>query len=186
MSQFTLQEELVLDALTKNPGLSDKRLSRQLKIPVKEISAILQRPVIQKAIKDIRDDITGDSLITVKRIIEEELHLGFYDHADQFGADGKQLPIRDMPERFRRAIVKMQPVIINDEIVEYAFTMADKGKALERLEKHFGFFEADNQSKRANIIFIRADEAKDYIDVTPDEEKKVEKKIEHKPITILD
>lgn len=186
-AKLTIQEELIVAAITEDPGISNARLSRKTKIPVREITDLVARPVVQRAIQDVRESITGESLISTKRLIEEELHIAYYDMKDQFDENGKQLPIHKLPERFRRSIAKIVPVIINDEIVEYTFVMIDKGKALERLEKHMGFFEKDNKQKQGKIIFIRHEEAGDYLDVTPEEgEEKKKVDVVVKPVALLD
>lgn len=185
--KLTMQEEMIVAAITEDPGISNARLSRKTKIPVREVTDLVKRPVVQRAIQDVREAITGDALISTRRLIEEELHLAYYDPADIFDKEGNELPVVQMPERIRRAISRINVNITKEGIKYYSYVFADKGKSLERLEKHMGFFELDNKQKQGKIIFIRHEDAGDYVDVTP-EEGTAEKKIEvvPKPIALLD
>jgi hypothetical protein len=124
--------------------------------------------------------------VTVKRLIEEEIHLAFYDPIDMFNKDGAELPVHLMPERLRRAISRINVNVTREGERIYSYVFADKGKSLERLEKHKGFFEVDNKQRQGKIIFIRHEDAGDFLEVVPEADAKEIKKIEHKPTQILD
>lgn len=183
---LTLQEELIVSELTKEPGLSEAKLASRTKMPKKEVALILQRPVVKRALEDIRESLTGDSLITVKRLIEEEIHIALYDPIDMFDKDGNELPVHLMPERIRRAIARISVSMTKDGTKFYNYVFADKGKALERIEKHKGFFEFDNKQRQGKIVFIRYEDAEAFIEKIPEAETVEVKKIEHKAVQIMD
>ena len=175
--KLSLQEEIIVNALFENPGLSETRLSKKLDIPRREVTMILKRPVIQNYLDMKRKELAEKSMISVKRVLEEEECIAFYDIADMYDKEGVILPVQKMPERIKRAM----SVRIRDGKEELFLLVTDKGRALERIGKHLGMYEADNTQKQGRIIFIRHDEAKDYIDITPVEETKPDDSVKALP-----
>lgn len=87
-------------------------------------------------------------------ILREEACLAFLDLRDMMDpTKGEILPLTDLPEQMARAVVGVKIIktqsLKDPDLVrtEYSYKFADKGKALERLERILGMFERDNQQK---------------------------------------
>lgn len=191
-TRLTLQEELVVKTLMEDPGLSLTRLAKKTNIPRRELELIVKRPTVEQEIIDRRNALANESMITVKRVLDEETCLAFYDPKDFTGPNGEMLPIHQIPERLRRAIVRIIPRLVGEKMV-YEYVLADKGRSLERISKHLGMYEQDNLQKAARMFFVRADELPEDVQeaelIREEEEKSKEvKQIAHgnKAVSILD
>ena len=186
MSKLTIQEELLVSAIIENPEYSELKLAKKTKIPKNEVAILMKRPALIRALDEKRREISGESLISVKRIVQEEMCVAFADPIDLVDKDGVFLTLDKLPERIRRAISKID-YYNKDGVVNIRYQFSDKGKSLERIGKHLGMYEKDNSQKQGRIIFIRHDEAAGFIDITPEEDKPVEtKKIEHRTVSLMD
>ncbi len=97
---------------------------------------------IAEAIQVKRQEISEETGITIKRVLEEEATLAFLDIADLFDENGFLIKkMSEIPEETRRAIAGLE-VIVSDVGLEtrYKFKLNDKGKALERLGRHLGMY----------------------------------------------
>ncbi len=96
--------------------------------------------------------------ITQERILREESRLAFSDIAEIFKGETLVAPDK-LPEDVRRAIAGVKVKVKSyggtgdskrtETTYEYKFW--DKGRALERVEKHLGMFEKDNLQKGATL-----------------------------------
>jgi phage terminase small subunit len=95
-----------------------------------------------KALRVRRTQITQD------RVLQEEAKVAFSDPRELFNPDGTLIPLEQLPERIARALASFK--IRNhvdkqgNQTVTYEYKLWDKGRALERVEKHLGMFAKDN------------------------------------------
>lgn len=64
----------------------------------------LRKPYIAAAIQEAMDKRAERVDLTADRVLEEIKHAAFLDPIDLFSDDGRLLPLKEMPERARRAI----------------------------------------------------------------------------------
>lgn len=94
--------------------------------------------------------------ITHDRILREEMCIAFSDITRLFSGP-TPIPPDELPEDLRRAVssikIKELPLLgkSSKQQYEYEYRFWDKGRALERLEKHLGMFEKDNQQRGISI-----------------------------------
>lgn len=96
---------------------------------------------------------------TKARIIKEECRIAYSDIGELFNGTTTIAP-GDLPEDVRRAIsgieIKDRVIVGNDDeqVVErtYKYKFWDKGRALERMEKHLGMFEKDNKQRGGDAL----------------------------------
>jgi len=131
-------------------------------------SALMKRPIIQAELERMRKKAESISTVNAERVLSEEQRLAYYDIIELFGDGYIPKPPKEIPEEIRRALVKVevkQKVGKKATTYTYKYTMADKGKSLERLERHLGLFEKDNQQKAQapvlNINFAGRQSAED-------------------------
>ena len=67
-------------------------------------SRLLSNVKVAAAIQEAMDKRAAEVGLTSKRVLEEVQHAAFLDPIELFADDGRLLPLRDMPERARRAI----------------------------------------------------------------------------------
>ena len=82
--------------------------------------------------------------VTVERVLKELARLAFFDVAKLVGEDGRPLPISQIDEDTRRAVVGLDVATVGNaqqgmgEVLK--LKMADKGANLERLGRHLKMF----------------------------------------------
>jgi len=68
-------------------------------------SRMLAMPAVQAALARHRTELEDTALVTVKEVVNEFRNVAFLDPADFYDADGNLLPVPQMPERARRALL---------------------------------------------------------------------------------
>jgi len=151
----------LINTIMANPNLSKKDIFRTLNISRFAGSKLLEKPNVQQELKIRQESARYDSMISCKRIMEEEACIAFADPNEMF-EDGKPIPPHLLPERVRRALTIEVRVLKNKageyEATEYKYTQLSKDKAVERISRHLGLYEKDNAQKALAIYFVRADD----------------------------
>ena len=111
----------------------------------------LSKPLIIAEIVKKRNKLTFKAEISRERVLKEEICLAMVDSGELFDPDGCLIAPKDLPEYVRRAIssIEVKEIGIDPETGEmrrqYKYKLWDKGRSIERLEKHLGLFQADNE-----------------------------------------
>jgi phage terminase small subunit len=126
---------------------------------------LLTKPSIAKAIAEAQAKALAKSEVTVERTIAEYARLAYLDPATLFDAQGKPLPIAEMPEDARRAIVSLEIEELfagsgahrRQVGLLHKIRFAPKIQALDSLGKHLGMFidriaGADGGAVQVNVI----------------------------------
>jgi len=109
----------------------------------------LTKPNIQQNLAELQAEAAKRNELTVDMIIAELKELGFSNIAD-FMDKGKMLPLTKVKKDRLKAVsqVKLTRTSNDDserETIEFKFY--DKLSALDKLAKHLGFYEKDNQQQ---------------------------------------
>ena len=138
--------------------------------------ALIKDPVFLRSCKEAIRKISKKKGITIERLLEEESCLAFSDPVDLVDLEtGVLIAPHLLPVRIRRAIASVEIITAPGKTTIYKYKFWDKGKALERLERHKGMFEKDNAQRGGDI----------YIGVAND--KQIEEQaidVKHESITI--
>lgn len=120
---------------------------------------LLDRPHVSAEIDRIRKKSESVTAISAGRLLQEETRLSTSTLADVVDKDGDIIPLHLLAEDIQRAL---SGVDITDTIKsvkdqdgttetllerKYKYRLWDKGKSIERGERHLGMFEKDNQQK---------------------------------------
>ncbi|MCP3686554.1 MAG: terminase small subunit [bacterium] len=118
----------------------------------------LSKQVIQKVLQKQRVILAKKNDITVERVLQEEKCLAFIDPITVFELkEGTDKSPADLPENIRRAIAGIDKTISGkDGKTTYKYKFWDKGKSLERISKHLGLYEKDN-NQQGNVVNIFPD-----------------------------
>jgi len=133
----------------------------------KEIaSENLSKPNIAAAIQAKQAELRKKLDISQERVLQEIARCAFLDPADLYDAAGSLLPLSEMSEDTRRAIAGLESADLldgqGDERTRVGMLkkikLTDKLAALEKLCKHLGLFEKDNQQRSLKLCEMADEE----------------------------
>lgn len=111
---------------------------------------LLRKPEIAAAIESLRNEHAKKTGLTVERVLTEAMRLAFFDIRKLTDAEGNPIPINQLDDDTAAAIqgLELATERSRDEdgsgTVVRKYKLADKNAALERLFKHLGLFQKDN------------------------------------------
>lgn len=111
---------------------------------------LLKKPEIAAAIESLRNEHAKNTGLTVERVLTEAMRLAFFDIRKLTDAEGNPIPINQLDDDTAAAIqgLELATERSRDEdgsgTVVRKYKLADKNAALERLFKHLGLFQKDN------------------------------------------
>lgn len=111
---------------------------------------LLKKPEIAAAIESLRNEHAKNTGLTVERVLTEAMRLAFFDIRKLTDAEGNPIPINQLDDDTAAAIqgLELATERSRDEdgsvTVVRKYKIADKNAALERLFKHLGLFQKDN------------------------------------------
>jgi phage terminase small subunit len=118
---------------------------------------LMERANIRHEIKRLQKAAGRRNQITVDRVLKEETSLSFLDPGELLDENGTLIPINELPEFVRRAIIGFEAIELpifpegSPQRYKWRYKFSDKGKSLERVGKHLGLFEKDNKQKSFEI-----------------------------------
>ncbi len=111
-------------------------------------SRLLTIDNIQDAIAEARKEQQKRTQITADRVLLEVARLAMYDPRKFFNASGDLLGIHDLDGDTAAALAGMDVMELSDGAGSVKkIKLVDKGPNLERLMKHLGLYERDNEQK---------------------------------------
>jgi phage terminase small subunit len=105
---------------------------------------LLKKPKVIARIAELRARVTEKQELTIEEVLEEVRRIAFVDPLTIYGADGKVLPMEDIPEGTRHAIASLVIKANGETIVKFC----EKTQALDRLMRFLGMYEKDNAQHR--------------------------------------
>lgn len=111
---------------------------------------LLKKPEIAAAIERQRNQHAKNTGLTVERVLQEAMRLAFFDIRKLTDAEGNPIPINQLDDDTAAAIqgLELATERSRDEdgsvTVVRKYKIADKNAAVERLFKHLGLFQKDN------------------------------------------
>lgn len=111
---------------------------------------LLTNAHIQQAVQERRQQHQANTGLTVERVLLEAMRLAFFDIRKLTDAEGNPIPINQLDDDTAAAIqgLELATERSRDEdgsvTVVRKYKIADKNAALERLFKHLGLFQKDN------------------------------------------
>lgn len=115
----------------------------------------LRKPDIEERIKELRHELYNRNKITVDEIIHELSEITRVDPAEIYDDNGNLMPLSRMSERARKSIKSMQYQSYTyqdgSESEKRKVVLHSKMDAFEKLMKHLGGYEKDNEQKQQNI-----------------------------------
>lgn len=109
---------------------------------------LLKNVEIASAIKEAMDLRANSVQITAERVLLEVARLAMYDPRKFFNASGELLGIHDLDDDTAAALAGMDVMELPEGLGSVKkIKLVDKGPNLERLMKHLGLYERDNEQK---------------------------------------
>lgn len=115
---------------------------------------------VRARIKQLQEEAEKRNEVTIDRILKELKLISFLDPRQLFDENGDLKDVKDLPEDVARAIaeVKVEEVVMNkmSKRVKTTVKMYSKLDAIEKIAKHLGFYQKDNeqQGKSAADMFL--------------------------------
>lgn len=145
------QERFVAEYLVDlNATQAAIRAGYSPKTAQEQSSRLLSNVIIQKAVQERRQQHQANTGLTVERVLTEAMRLAFFDIRKLTDATGNPIPINQLDDDTAAAIqgLELATERSRDEdgeaTVVRKYKIADKNAALERLFKHLGLFQKDN------------------------------------------
>lgn len=143
--QFRFVQEYLIDLNATQAAI---RSGYSEKTAYSQGQRLLKNVEIASAIKEAMDLRANSVQITAERVLLEVARLAMYDPRKFFNASGELLGIHDLDDDTAAALAGMDVM----ELPEGAgsvkkIKLVDKGPNLERLMKHLGLYERDNEQK---------------------------------------
>lgn len=145
------QERFVAEYLVDlNAAQAAIRAGYSPKAAKEQGARLLTNAHIQRAVQERRKEHQANTGLTVERVLTEAMRLAFFDIRKLTDAEGNPLPINQLDDDTAAAIqgLELATERSRDEdgsgTVVRKYKIADKNAALERLFKHLGLFQKDN------------------------------------------
>lgn len=163
--ELTPQQERFAQAVASGSTLSDayRAAYKTGKMTDKTInecaSELAAHPKVSPRVAELKALIAEKAMLTASDVLKEGMRLATFDVRRLYRPDGSLIPIHELDDDTARCI---QGVDIHEEyegqgrdrvFVGYVkkYKVADKNAALEKLFKHFGLYERDNNQKTSPI-----------------------------------
>lgn len=168
MAQLTLKQENFCLAYMETGNASEayRRAFNTSRMKPETISRkakeVLDNGKITARLAELRKPVIEKAQLTLDRVLQECMNIGFFDISTIYDDDGTLKPIREWPAAARQAVSSIETMEVyagagkNREFVGYAkrVKLADKNQALEKLMKHLGAFEKDNKQKANPLLAL--------------------------------
>mgnify|MGYP001016358776 CR=1 FL=1 len=111
---------------------------------------LLKKPEIASALERQRNQHAKNTGLSVERVLTEAMRLAFFDIRKLADSEGNPIPINQLDDDTAAAIQGLELATERSrgeeptETVVRKYKVADKNAALERLFKHLGLFQKDN------------------------------------------
>lgn len=103
---------------------------------------LFERPTIREAIRTAKQRRSERTGIEQERVLQEEAAIAFSDLKNLFDESGNTIPPRQLPDSVSRALSSIEVIETYDKdgnlSKKYRYRLWDKGRALDRIEKHIG------------------------------------------------
>lgn len=122
-------------------------------------SKLLKSAKIKARIAEIRAKASAKTGVSLERTLDQLGAMAYADPAEMYHPDtGDLLPVDQMPEHIRRAIVSIEvdEINVNGQVlgVTKKIKLAPKDKAADMILKHLGEYKKDNVQKAPQTIIV--------------------------------
>lgn len=128
-------------------------------------SAMVKKPINQKYLSEKFAVLRAETGIQSVQVTRELINLSYSDITDYIDLSSEEL--KALPPDLRRCIGSIEEKTKSykdrsGKVVKektYKIRLLDKLKAMDMLNKHIGFYEADNSQKKTSINLTKVDKA---------------------------
>lgn len=120
-----------------------------------EASRLMANHKVSTRVKELRERISGIGIASAERVLLEASRIALFDPRKLFRDDGSPKPINELDDDTAAALAGLDVVEefegSGEDRVFVGYTkkykVADKNSAIEKLFKHHGLYERDNEQK---------------------------------------
>lgn len=121
---------------------------------------LLQEPEVEEYLEQLRAKSEQKHSISKDRWLSELEAIGFSNVQDFISSENKIKDFSKLPENKTKAVSSIKKTVTEFEGGEkqtVEFKLHDKLNALDKIGRHFGYFETDNSQKQTNINLLQND-----------------------------
>jgi hypothetical protein len=127
-----------------------------------EGASIAAMPMVARRISELRASATAQAThgfaVSRARVIAEMYRMATYDPRQLLDADGRPLPLHELPDEIASAVEQVDVLVDADgRPTAYRYRLAKKAAHLEQTAKALGMFEEDNRQKSASLATALAE-----------------------------
>jgi hypothetical protein len=140
----------------------DVRSSGSANAVAVEASRLVQHPQVALTIATLRSQATAQAThgfaVSRARVIAEMYRMATYDPRQLLDADGKPLPLNELPDEIASAVEQVD-VLVDAEgrPTAFRYKLARKAAHLEQTAKALGMFEEDHRQRSASLASALAE-----------------------------
>lgn len=112
---------------------------------------LYNHPYTQKLLSEIATEIAEKADVTQERVIKEISAIAFFDPRKLFKSDGTPKPLHELDDATAAAVSSIKKIKMNDDWETLEYKIADKNSALEKLMRHLGLYQQDNEQKNVSL-----------------------------------
>lgn len=118
-------------------------------------SVLLAKPNIRAKIAELQEIMRKDTGLTAEMVVRELMKLGFTNFRNYVDPGNGIKDIHDLEEDQSAAIESLTTTVTESDFgtkTQVKIKLASKADALEKLGRHLGIFEKDNEQKTGIVI----------------------------------
>ena len=112
---------------------------------------VFHHPYVQARLKEQTDKIMHKADITQERVVKEVASIALFDPRKLFEDDGSPKPLSKLDDATAAAISGIEVVKVGDDCSVLKYKIADKNQALEKLMRHLGLYQQDNEQQNVSL-----------------------------------
>lgn len=116
---------------------------------------LLKKPIIQSKIAELQESLRQKTGVTAEMVVAELAKIGFSNFRDFVNRSNKPRMVHDLTEEQSAVIEGITITEIQNDYgtkTQTKLKLSSKVEALEKLGRHLGIFEKDNEQKTGPII----------------------------------
>lgn len=110
-------------------------------------SKFFKQENVQKEVAKIRDAALEDLTFSINKVLEETARIAFADFRDLFDETGALLDVNQWSDRTASSVAAIEVTTDRDGLTTTKIKLWNKDTALEKLFKHLGMYDLDNNQK---------------------------------------
>lgn len=111
----------------------------------------LHHKYTQKKLSEFAEKSAAKADFNQDRVLREIAAIALFDVRKLIGDDGKPKPLSELDDATAAAVAGVKFAKVSDDFAVLEYKIADKNTALEKLMRHLGLYEKDNDQQNTSL-----------------------------------